>query len=146
MRPSSFQKALDSLIGKRKLTVTDGIVECRGVTEEIVTRENLASKKEESQRNRFEKSNEINDSDHDIVHNPESRKHINRDSPGSALRVPTSGTRSVGPSHRSWRPAQALRMTSQYIGGELTLPSGKDDGCRTSEQSLADFAKRRSST
>lgn len=59
MRPTSFQKALDELIERDKLTLEAGFITCRAVTKEIESREKLIERSGETRRNRAEKVNEI---------------------------------------------------------------------------------------
>ena len=48
MRPSSFQKAIDGLISKKKLGLKGGYLTSKPVSEEIIDREKLAQKSEET--------------------------------------------------------------------------------------------------
>ncbi len=59
MRPSSFQKALDGLIERRKVFLEAGSLTQNAVAEEIKSREKLGEKSAESRANRAEYLNVI---------------------------------------------------------------------------------------
>lgn len=59
MRPTSFRKALDTLIQRGKLSLDGGFLTSKAVSEEIESREKLNEKSGESRRNRAEKDKEI---------------------------------------------------------------------------------------
>lgn len=59
MRPSSFQKALDSLIKRGKVTIESGFLMSNSVAEEIKSREKLGEKSAISRNNLAEKRNVI---------------------------------------------------------------------------------------
>lgn len=61
MRPTSFQKALDGLIAKRKVELDSGFLMSKVVSEEIKSREKLGEKSAESRANRARKDKEINE-------------------------------------------------------------------------------------
>jgi len=57
MRPTSFQKALDGLLGRKKLFLEAGLLTQNAVAEEIKSREKLGEKSAESRTNLPEKAN-----------------------------------------------------------------------------------------
>jgi uncharacterized protein YdaU (DUF1376 family) len=57
MRPTSFQKALDALILRKKVCLEAGFLTSKAVEEEIKSREKLVQKSAESRANRAEKRN-----------------------------------------------------------------------------------------
>lgn len=59
MRPTSFQKALDGLIERRKVFLEAGFLTQNAVAEEIKSREKLGEKSAESRANRAEKSSQF---------------------------------------------------------------------------------------
>lgn len=60
MRPSSFQKALDTLVAKGKINIERGFFTNRAVVEEIINREKLAQKSKETRQKLPEKPNDYN--------------------------------------------------------------------------------------
>lgn len=60
MRPSSFRKALETLVARRKLTLEGEFVSSKAVYEEVKSREKLDDKSAESRKNLAGKRNEIN--------------------------------------------------------------------------------------
>lgn len=58
LRPTSFQKALDTLVAKGKLDIQKGYFTNKAVTEEIISREKLAQKSTESRQKKSENVNE----------------------------------------------------------------------------------------
>ena len=60
MRPSSFQKAVHTLVTAGKLDIHNGMVTNRGVTEEIISREKLGEKSVKSRQKLAEKPSGIN--------------------------------------------------------------------------------------
>jgi uncharacterized protein YdaU (DUF1376 family) len=60
MRPSSFQKALDVLIERKKVFLEAGLLTQKAVAEEIKSREKLGDKSAKSRANLSEKNKEIN--------------------------------------------------------------------------------------
>ena len=67
MRPSSFQKAIDSLVKAGKLDISSGFLTNKTVTEEIIEREKLGEKSKKSRSKVDQKSakNSIDSTDFD---------------------------------------------------------------------------------
>lgn len=73
MRPSSFRKALDVLVARRKLSLEGGFISSKAVSEEVISREKLDGKSAESRKNLAEKRNEIRQITEKIPSNKEER-------------------------------------------------------------------------
>ncbi len=58
MRPTSFQKALGTLLGHKKVCLEAGFLTSKAVEEEIKSREKVGEKSRESQKKAVEKRNE----------------------------------------------------------------------------------------
>lgn len=61
LRPSSFRKALDGLIARRKLHLEAGVYTAKAVSEEIKSREKVDEKSEESRMKLARKRNDYRD-------------------------------------------------------------------------------------
>ena len=61
LRPSSFRKALDGLIARRKLHLEAGVYTAKAVSEEIKSREKVDEKSEESRQKLAKKRKENNE-------------------------------------------------------------------------------------
>lgn len=59
MRPSSFQRALDGLLERKKVHLEAGFLTQKAVAEEIANREKLREKSKQSNTNRSEKDKQI---------------------------------------------------------------------------------------
>lgn len=88
MRPSSFRKALDGLLSRRKLSLEGDVLTSKAVSEEIKSREKLDEKSEESRRKLAKKRNEINGYAEKIPSNKEERIKNNIILDSSALHLP----------------------------------------------------------
>lgn len=73
MRPSSFRKALEVLVARRKLTLEGEFVSSKAVSEEVKSREKLDEKSAESRKNLAGKLNEIREIRSKIPSNKEER-------------------------------------------------------------------------
>lgn len=91
MRPSSFRKALDALIERRKLSLEGEILTSKAVSEEIKSREKLDEKSAESRKKLAEKRNEINEIRDKIPSNKEERIQNKITLDDSALHRPALG-------------------------------------------------------
>ena len=73
MRPTSFRKAFDALTRRGKLTFEGDLLTSKAVSAEIISREKLDQKSEESRRKRAEKEKEINEMRRNVPSNKEYR-------------------------------------------------------------------------
>jgi len=73
MRPSSFRKALEALIERKKLSLEGDVITSKAVSEEIISREKLDEKSVESRINLAGKRNEIKEIRRKIPSNTEER-------------------------------------------------------------------------
>ncbi|TIM10971.1 MAG: DUF1376 domain-containing protein [Mesorhizobium sp.] len=104
MRPTSFMKALETLIGRGKVVLDQGYLTSKAVTEEIISREKLDEKSAESRKKLAEKRNEIREISGKIPSNKEDR--IKKDNlRGSALHL-ASG---LGEQERQFYLAHAIK-------------------------------------
>jgi DNA-binding MarR family transcriptional regulator len=90
LRPSSFDKALDTLVRRGKVVVEEGFLTSRAVTAEIKSREKLDEKSTKSREKLAEKRNEISENRGNVPSNTEDR--IKKDNcRGSALPLRSQG-------------------------------------------------------
>lgn len=80
MRPTSFQKAFETLTRRGKLSLDGDVITSKAVSEEIKSREKLDEKSAESRINLAEKRNEISAIHRKIPSNKEERIQNNKTS------------------------------------------------------------------
>lgn len=96
MRPSSFRKALDVLIERRKLSLEGSMLTSKAVSEEIKSREKLDEKSAESREKLAGKRKEINEIREKIPSNKEERIQNKITLEGSALHLAPHGQETGG--------------------------------------------------
>lgn len=108
MRPTSFRKALNVLIERKKLTLDGDAITSKAVSEEIKSREKVDEKSAETRRNLLEKHNEINEIRRKIPPNTEER--IKKDNlRGSAL-YPLASEGAQSPAVAAFAKRRAMRQ------------------------------------